>query len=127
MRIADYAEAIRTSILTTPHVLSHSLTYEDRPPTAGVIRGRILFSDGSLLHLREYVLISDSIVRLKYAYHYVAETQALVFRYDNALDPAAKHLPTYPHHKHLPHSLEPSPAPSLEAVLNEAARSIRHA
>lgn len=126
MRIADYVEAIRTSILTTPHVLSHSLTYEDRPPTAGVIRGRILFSDGSLLHLREYVLLSDSIVRLKYAYHYVAEAQTLVFRYDNALDPAAKHLPTYPHHKHLPHSLEHSPAPSLQAVLNKAARSIRH-
>lgn len=127
MWIAEYAEAIRTSILITPHVFSHSLAYEDRPPMAGMIRGRILFSDGSQLHLREYVLLTDSIIRLKYAYHYVTETQALVFRYDNALDPAAKHLPTYPHHKHLPHSLEPSPAPSLEAVLNEAARSIRHA
>lgn len=125
MRIADYAEAIRTSILATPHVLSHSLTYEDRPPTAGVIRGRVLFSNGSQLHFREYVLLSESAVRLKYAYHYVAETQALAFRYDNALDPAAKHLPTYPHHKHLPHGLEPSPAPSLEVALNEAARSIR--
>lgn len=96
MWIAEYAEAIRTSILITPHVFSHSLAYEDRPPMAGMIRGRILFSDGSQLHLREYVLLTDSIIRLKYAYHYVTETQALVFRYDNALDPAAKHLLTQP-------------------------------
>lgn len=96
MRIADYAEVIRNHILSTPYVISHSLAYEDRPPVAGLLKGSLTFADGSRLYFREFVRVAEHIVRLKYAYHYVSATGSLLFRYDNALDPAAKHLVSYP-------------------------------
>jgi hypothetical protein len=33
MSVVEYVEEIRHQILDTPHVVSHSLGYEDRPPT----------------------------------------------------------------------------------------------
>ena len=43
----------------------------------------------------------------------------LIFRYDNALDPKAKAIKTYPEHKHLPGNLLPAKRPSIEDVLKE--------
>ena len=43
----------------------------------------------------------------------------LIFRYDNANDPAARHLPTFPSHKHGPAGLIAAPRPSLADVLHE--------
>jgi hypothetical protein len=43
------------------------------------------------------------------------------FRYDNASDPHARHLKTYPHHKHTADDkLMESMVPTLEEVLKEA-------
>ncbi|MBM4122269.1 MAG: hypothetical protein FJ249_06730 [Nitrospira sp.] len=108
MQLAEYAEKVRTHILQTPNVLSHSLSYEDRPPTAGLAKGGVTFSDGSRFHFKEFLRLTEPVIRLKYAYQYVSVTGSLLFRYDNALDPAAKHLPTYPDHKHLPDSIAPA-------------------
>jgi hypothetical protein len=124
MRLAEYAERVRAYILQTPHVLSHSLAYEDRPPTAGLVKGSVTFSDGSRFHFREFLLLTDPIVRLKYAYQYVSVTGSLLFRYDNAFDPAAKHLASYPDHKHLPGSIMVSESPRLDQALREAAHTI---
>jgi len=90
MRIAEYVETVRSSILKTRYVVSHSLAYEDRPPTAGVVRGYVSFADSSRLYFKEFIRFGDQILRLKYGYHYVSPTGTVVFRYDNALDPAAK-------------------------------------
>jgi hypothetical protein len=96
MRLVEYADRIRTHILRTPNVLSHSLAYEDRPPTAGLVKGSLTFSNGSRFHFKEFLRLGEPVVRLKYAYQCVSATGSLIFRYDNALDPAAKHLATYP-------------------------------
>jgi len=124
MQLTEYAERVRSHILQTPHGLSHSLAYEDRPPTAGLVKGSVTFSDGSRFHFREFLRLADPVVRLKYAYHYVSATGSLLFRYDNALDPAAKHLATYPDHKHLPDGIVASESPLLDHALREAARTI---
>lgn len=116
MQLTEYAERVRAQILQTPNVLSHSLAYEDRPPTAGLLKGSVTFSDGSRFHFREFLRLTEPVVRLKYAYHYVSATGQLVFRYDNALDPAAKHLPSYPDHKHLPDDILPPESPLLDQV-----------
>lgn len=92
MPIADYASRIRSAILETPHVVSHSLAYEDRPPVAGIVRGSAAFVDGSVLHFKEFLQLSPTVIRLKYAYQYVMTDGSLNFRYDNARDPAARRL-----------------------------------
>lgn len=125
MRIADYAEQVRAQILQSPHIVSHSLAYEDRSPVAGLLTGALTFSDGTRLHFKEFVRLSGTIVRLKYAYQYMSATGGLVFRYDNALDPAAKHLATYPDHKHTPDGLASSSAPALSEAVREASRHIK--
>lgn len=125
MRIAEYAESVRSSILRTPYMVSHSLSYEERPPIAGVVRGQVSFADGSHFYFKEYIWLDERILRLKYAYHYVSPTGSLVFRYDNALDPAAKAVPSYPDHKHLPAGISASDKPSIEEALSEAAQCVK--
>jgi len=43
----------------------------------------------------------------------------MIFRYDNALDPQAKKLSTYPEHKHMPKKLLSANRPSFKEVLKE--------
>lgn len=125
MPIADYASRIRSAILETPHIVSHSLAYEDRPPVAGIVRGSAAFADGSVLHFKEFLQLSQTVTRLKYAYQYVTADGSLIFRYDNARDPAARRLPSYPHHKHAHNELQVSPGPALAETLREAAGHVK--
>lgn len=121
MSVADYASQIRSAILETPHVVSHSLGYEDRPSVAGIIKGTATFADGAVLHFKEYLQLHPTRIRLKYAYHFVTATGNLIFLYDNARDPAARDLPTYPPHRHSHAGLETSLGPTLREALHEAA------
>ena len=125
MPIADYASRIRSDILETPHVVSHSLGYEDRPPVAGIVRGSATFADGSTLHFKEFLQLSPTIIRLKYAYQYGRADGSLIFRYDNARDPAARLLSSYPHHKHMHNDLHASSGPTLAETLHEAAALVK--
>jgi Family of unknown function (DUF6516) len=125
MSVAEYVAEIRRQILDTPHVITHSLGYEDRPPIGVIVKGSVTFADGSCLHFKEFLQLRPSVTRLKYAYHYASSTRALVFRYDNARDPAARTFSTYPHHRHAANSLLPSSAPAFSAVLCEAAACVR--
>ena len=84
-----------------------------------------MFADGKLLHFKEYLQLHPTSIRLKYAYHYVAATGSLIFRYDNARDPAARDLLTYPHHRHSHTGLEASAGPSLSEALREAAALVK--
>jgi len=45
--------------------------------------------------------------------------------YDNANDPAARNLPTFPHHKHDPSGILPATQPSLARVLQEILSQLR--
>jgi Family of unknown function (DUF6516) len=99
MPFRDYVTALQTLLATTPFVTATALSYEERPPTAGLIKGWLVFADGSQLDFKEFLLTRPTLQVIKYGYHYRAG-QRLLFRYDNANDPAARHLPTFPHHKH---------------------------
>ena len=125
MRIAGYAEQVRAEILQSPHVVSHAFSYEDRASVAGLLKGTLIFSDGSRFHFKEFIRFSGAIIRLKYAYQYLSAAGDLVFRYDNALDPSAKHLATYPDHKHTPAGLTMSSAPALHEAVREASGRIK--
>ncbi len=118
MPFIDYIATLQGLLAATPFVTATSLSYEERPPSAGLIKGWLVFTDGSQLDFKEFLLMRPTLRVIKYGYHYRAG-QRLIFRYDNANDPAARHLPTFPHHKHTPAGLLAAEQPSLHRVLQE--------
>ena len=118
MSVSDYFQNVRQILTNSLFITSQSITTEERPPSAGLIRGTLMFTDGSQLQFKEFIIYKDSIHVQKYSYHYVCSNQ-MVFRYDNALDPAAKHLSTYPNHKHIAAGIIASAHPSLSDILHE--------
>jgi len=84
----------------------------------GRLRGRLRFSDDSLLEFREAVAIEEQqAIKLRYAYHYQRADGTLIVRYDNA--PHHPELPGFPNHKHTPTGVEPAEPPDLSEVLKE--------
>jgi len=125
MQIKDYLNQVFETIESSPYVESKNLSFEEYPPDAAYITGMITFINGSKLHFKEFIVCkSENIIFLKYAYNYLTQDDTLVFRYDNALDPKAKSLSTYPEHKHLPDNLLPAKRPSLEDVLKDISNLI---
>jgi hypothetical protein len=118
MPLKNFLATLQTLIAETPFVNSTSIFYEERPPTAGIIKGTLLFTDGSQLDFREFIITQPTLQIIKYAYNYRKE-HLLIFRYDNANDPAARNLPTYPSHKHAPQGILEAQQPSLSQVLQE--------
>ncbi len=120
MQIRDYFNEILDVVSEGPFVESKNLSFEERSPHAAYINGDITFIDGSTLYFKEFIVIKAEAVQFKkYAYHYLSKDNSMVFRYDNALDPNAKALSTYPEHKHTSIELLPTGKPSLTEVLKE--------
>lgn len=120
MQIKDYLDEILNRISENPFILSQSLSFEERPPDSAFISGLITFTDGSKLHFKEFVVFKTYDFKvLKYGYNYLDKNEALIFRYDNALDPQAKKLSTYPEHKHTLKGLASAPRPAPREVLLE--------
>ncbi len=118
MPLRDYAASRQTLVDATPFVVATSLSYEERYPSAGWLKGTVLFADGSQLDMQEFLLIYPTLQIIKYGYHYRIGRR-LIFRYDKANDPAARHLPTFPSHKHGSADLVASSRPSLAGVLHK--------
>ena len=118
MSLKEYVATLERLITVTPFVASTSLFYEERPPSAGLLKGTLVFVDGSQLDLKEFLITHPAMRVLKYGYHYHIGS-SLIFRYDNANDPAARSLSTFPSHKHVASGLLAAEKPSLEQVLKE--------
>jgi hypothetical protein len=86
--------------------------------------GCVRFIDGSQLDFKEFLISQPTLHVIKYGYHYRTGDR-LIFRYDNANDPAARNLPTFPHHKHVPAEILAIEQPSLEQVLQEIVSQLR--
>lgn len=102
-----------------PLISSSQISIERRSSNRVILKGMIIFIDGSSLHFLEYVLEEDNkLLRISYRFHYTKQDNSLVFRYDNA--PHHPELPTFPHHKHLPgNKVVSSSEKSLTDVLDE--------
>lgn len=126
MQIKDYLEELIDVIASSPYVVSKTLLFEERPPNAAFINGMINFIDGSKLHFKEFIIYkSEKIIFLKYAYNYLSKDDKLIFRYDNALDPKAKTLETYPEHKHVrENNIVSARRPSINEVIREISELI---
>ena len=91
MQIKDYLNDIFNTISVSPYIKCRNLSFEERPPNAAYINGLITFANCSKLYFKEFVLFkSSSVTVLKNGYNYLDKDEALIFRYDNALDPQAK-------------------------------------
>ena len=124
MPLKAYLSSLQTIVAATPFVAATSFSYEERPPSAGLIKGRVLFVDGSQLEIKEFLLTQPVVLVIKYGYHYRRGSN-LVFRYDNANDPAARGLETFPSHKHTSGGLLAAEKPSFEQILQEIVSQLK--
>jgi len=124
MPLKNYLVSLQDLIAETPFVNSTSIIYEERPPTAGLVKGTLVFADGSQLDFKEFIITQPTIQVIKYAYNYRKE-HLHIFRYDNAYDPGARHLSTYPSHKHVPQGILDAHQPSLRQVLQEIVLALK--
>ena len=118
MSLKEHFSSLQAFAAATPFVAATSFSYEERPPSAGLIKGSVVFVDGSQLDIKEFLLTQPAVLVIKYGYHY-RRGPNLVFRYDNANDPAARGLSTFPSHKHTPLGLLAAEKPSLAHVFQE--------
>lgn len=127
MSIEEYFRTLQRQIEGCPAVVNTIVTYEKRDHGHGFVRGELFFIDGSVLHMREFVLVGETVDRQTYAYQYMTEDRQLVFRYDNADHYAHLHLPSHPHHKHDRSETRVigSIAPTLADVLAEIEQLVR--
>ena len=101
MNINDYISKLKVVIHSFAIVSSYNLNIDRKTEDAAYISGKIDFTDGSAVDFKEFIEKNDAgIEKYKYGYNYRKGDEVL-FRYDNAHDPGAKKLASFPHHKHL--------------------------
>lgn len=114
----DYFKQIESDIILCPYIVEYNISKEKRSLHIGIIEGRIVFIDGSVICFVEFVNVKEAIEKYKYSYNYQDKYRKTVFRYDMA--PHHRKLQTFPHHKHLSsgeviNALEPD----LKNILDE--------
>jgi uncharacterized protein DUF6516 len=121
-----YIAGIHELLEGFPFLESQEFTLDERHPDAAFIKGSLYFVDGSILAFKLFIVgTGDEVVILKYGYHYTSSTGTMIFRYDNAPDPAARFCSTYPSHKHISTGIIPGGMPAFAAVLAEIAGAIQ--
>ncbi|MDP3297152.1 MAG: DUF6516 family protein [Thermodesulfovibrionia bacterium] len=120
MNINDYIVQIESLINSFPIVSSYNLTIDRKTDDIVFISGNIEFRDGSILDFKEFLENTEQgIEKYKYGYNYRISSNIL-FRYDNAPDPRAKELKSFPYHKHLNNNeITESKQVDLKNVLEE--------
>ncbi|MBI1810919.1 MAG: hypothetical protein HY035_11730 [Nitrospirae bacterium] len=101
MNISDYIAELEALINSSQIVSSYNLTIDRKTADIAFVSGKIDFRDGTILDYKEFVEESEGrIEKYKYGYNYRKGSDS-IFRYDNAPDPKAKDIKTFPYHKHL--------------------------
>ena len=101
MNISEYISKLEALINASPAIASYNLNIDRKSDEIVFISGKIEFRNDSILDFKEFIeSINNGIEKYKYAYNY---RQGLnnIFRYDNAPDPGARKVKTFPYHKHL--------------------------
>lgn len=120
MRINDYISDMESVIESSPFIASYNLNIDKKSDEIAFISGIIELRNGSTLDFKEFIEVTGrSVEKYKYSYNF-RKGAACLFRYDNAPDPRAKNIKSYPHHKHLSDgSMIESKRMNLSDVLNE--------
>jgi hypothetical protein len=112
--ISEYFNEVELRLKATEIITDKSVDFREFNAAEGMLRGRLLFMDGSVLEFMEYMQEEN---RLKYRFHLMDKEGNIVFRYDNA--PHHKDVSSFPHHKHLPKSVTESDDKGIMDVLDE--------
>ena len=110
--ISDYFREVELRLEGAEIITDKSIDLREFDALEGMLRGRLLFVDGSVLEFMEY-LHGDR--RLKYRFHLMDKQGEIVFRYDNA---PHHDVSTFPHHKHLVDGVVESEEKGLLDILN---------
>ena len=120
MNINEYISKLEALINSSSAIASYSLNIDRKTAEIVFISGKIAFRNDSILDFKEFIESTEkAIEKYKYAYNYRKGSNS-IFRYDNAPDPGAKDIKTFPDHKHLKDgSIMQSEPKELSEVLNE--------
>lgn len=100
MNIDDYVAHIERCLSTKAIVASYTLNIDRKTQEIVFLSGKIACRDGSAMDFKEFIEETEAgSVKYKYGYNYRRDAHVL-FRYDNAPDPRARTLASFPHHKH---------------------------
>jgi hypothetical protein len=113
--ISDYISHVKKTREKLPCVLSDELIIDNRGDVVLYLKGEIVFTNQSELHLKEYFISVPGFKKIAYSYHYQDAEKKLIFRYDNA-----EHHPeleNFPHHKHVEDKTFPAEEISLNKIL----------
>ncbi len=120
MLIAEYFQQIESQLADCVHILESDIHKDKRSLHIGIIEGKIVFFDESILHFIEFINVKQTTEVYKYSYHYQDKNGKLVFRYDMA--PHHPEIESFPHHKHTQsNKLKATSPPALAKVLDEIA------
>ena len=115
----EYVAHLRDVLASNPHIATLQLHTEQRGGNFLYLHGKAEFLHGGILDFKEFLEFrANEAEKYMYAYNYRVEEQ-VIFRYDNAPDPRAEHLPTFPAHKHEGNEVVSSECPDLADVLQE--------
>ena len=112
--ISGYFREVELRLKNAEIIADKSVDLREFSATEGMLRGRLLFVDGSMLEFMEYLKEEN---RLKYRFHLMDKKGNIVFRYDNA--PHHKDVSSFPHHKHLPINVVESDEKGIMDILDE--------
>lgn len=125
MNINDYIAYVESLIHSSLIIVSYHLNIDRKAEQVAFISGKADLTDRSVLDFKEFVEETErGIEKHKYGYNYRKGSDVL-FRYDNAPDPGARGLASFPHHKHneIGEIVESEPV-ELRDVLEEIERLI---
>ena len=101
MNIDSYILNLEFAINSFSLVASYNLNIDRKSEDIAFLSGRINFRDNSILYFKEFIeSAGGQVKKFKYSYNY-RQRDKDIFRYDNAPDPRARDLKTFPNHKHL--------------------------
>lgn len=120
--ISGYFRDFQLRLEDTKIIADKNIDLREFSATEGMLSGRLLFVDGSMLEFMEYL---KEETRLKYRFHLINKEGDMVFRYDNA--PHHRDISSFPHHKHLPGNVSESNEKGIMAVLDEIETLISNA
>lgn len=112
--ICGYFREVELRLKDTKIIADKNIDFREFSATEGMLSGRLLFVEGSMLEFMEYIKEEN---RLKYRFHMINKDGDMVFRYDNA--PHHRDISSFPHHKHLSYNVSESTDKSIMDVLDE--------
>jgi hypothetical protein len=100
----------------TGFIVSSEVVSDFRSEKIGFIRGKITFSDESVLFFKEYLDLRYYVDKKTYSFHYQDISTTFLFRYDNAL-----HKPDlgFKEHKHIRDKIIQTDIPDIGDILEE--------